>query len=151
MLRLLHLDLLRSAKPHLLSTWQRTQDWLPHLKHDVRVFKLAEYLPSEWTRGTICDPQIVLHFPHPAGHAADEEIRFHRDVEPPWADGRRYASIVGVALSSWRKDTGTLLVPGGAVLLERGDAVCMHPSQEHSPGVNVSGEVRYGVYFRWLA
>jgi ectoine hydroxylase-related dioxygenase (phytanoyl-CoA dioxygenase family) len=37
-----------------------------------------------------------------------------------------------------------------AVELDPGDAVAMTPDLEHSGGINRTGSLRYGVYFRWL-
>jgi ectoine hydroxylase-related dioxygenase (phytanoyl-CoA dioxygenase family) len=37
-----------------------------------------------------------------------------------------------------------------AVELDPGDAVMMTPDLPHSGGVNHTGGVRYGVYFRWV-
>jgi ectoine hydroxylase-related dioxygenase (phytanoyl-CoA dioxygenase family) len=36
------------------------------------------------------------------------------------------------------------------VELDPGDAVAMTPDLEHSGGINRTGSLRYGVYFRWL-
>jgi ectoine hydroxylase-related dioxygenase (phytanoyl-CoA dioxygenase family) len=82
-------------------------------------------------------------------------VTFHLDQEPEWAEGRRYERIVGVALSPWRRDNGGLLVKGddgeaAAVELDPGDAVLLPPDLLHSGGVNRTGAIRYGVYFRWL-
>jgi ectoine hydroxylase-related dioxygenase (phytanoyl-CoA dioxygenase family) len=82
-------------------------------------------------------------------------VTFHLDEEPDWAGGRRYERIVGVALSPWRRENGGLLVRDGggdaaAVELDAGDAVLLPPDLPHSGGVNRTGSIRYGVYFRWL-
>ena len=37
-----------------------------------------------------------------------------------------------------------------AVELDPGDAVMMSPAVWHSGGINRTGSIRYGVYFRWL-
>nr|MDQ3725229.1 hypothetical protein [Actinomycetota bacterium] len=151
-LRLLHLDLLsRGAPAEELSEWLWSLHWFPHLRQRPEILALAESLPEEWKAGRICDPQILLQFPH-AG--PEPEISFHLDREPDWADGSRYLRIVGVPLSSWRGDNGGLLVetPEGPAPIEAdpGDAVAMTPDLPHSSGINRSGSVRYGVYFRWL-
>jgi hypothetical protein len=151
-LRLLHLDLLsRGASAGELSEWLWDAHWFPHLKERPEVFALVESLPEEWKTGRICDPQILLQFPHTG---PEPEISFHLDREPEWADGCRYLRIVGVPLSSWRGDNGGLLVetPDGPAPVEAdpGDAIAMTPDLPHSGGINHSGSLRYGIYFRWL-
>jgi ectoine hydroxylase-related dioxygenase (phytanoyl-CoA dioxygenase family) len=151
-LRLLHLDLLeRGATAETLADWLWGAHWFPHLRHDPAILALATALPLHWRTGTICDPQILLQFPHVG---PEPEVTFHVDEEPHWAQDRRYLRIVGVALSPWRRANGGLLVRQGdetvAVELEPGDAVMMAPDLPHSGGLNHTGSVRYGVYFRWL-
>jgi len=151
-LRLLHLDLLEFGhSAETLSTWLWAMHWFPHLNYRDEIVALAEALPAEWRGGQLCDPQILLQFPHVG---PEPEISFHVDDEPPWAEGRRYARIVGVPLSPWRRENGGLLVKSdGApvpVELDPGDAVMLAPDLEHSGGVNQTGSPRYGVYFRWL-
>jgi hypothetical protein len=151
-LRRLHVDLLeRGASAEILSGWLWGVDWFPHLKHDPAILALAAALPPDWQTGTLCDPQILLQFPHVG---PEPEITFHVDEEPDWAPGERYLRIVGVALSRWRERNGGLLVrPAGdtvAVELDPGDAVLMTPDLPHSGGINHTGAIRYGVYFRWL-
>jgi ectoine hydroxylase-related dioxygenase (phytanoyl-CoA dioxygenase family) len=151
-LRLLHLDVLeRGASAEELGRWLWAMHWFPHLSHDAKVVAVADALPADWRVGKLCDPQILLQFPHVG---PEPEITFHRDEEPPWADGGRYLRIVGVALSPWRAENGGLLVLSGddvvPVELDPGDAVAMAPDLLHSGGVNLTGAIRYGVYFRWL-
>ncbi|HEY0344672.1 MAG TPA: phytanoyl-CoA dioxygenase family protein [Solirubrobacteraceae bacterium] len=151
-LRLLHLDLLqRGATADTLADWLWSAHWFPHLNHHPAVVALAEALPPGWTTGTLCDPQIILQFPHVG---PDPDITFHVDEEPHWAQARRYLRIVGVPLSSWREENGGLLVRLAEetvpVELDPGDAVMMTPDLPHSGGVNRTGSVRYGIYFRWL-
>ncbi len=152
-LRLLHLDLLeRGASAEELGGWLWNTHWFPHLRERPEVYALAESLPEEWRRGQICEPQILLQFPHTG---PEPEISFHLDQEPAWAEGRTYLRIVGVPLSPWRGNNGGLLVQtaeGPApVEADPGDAIMMTPDLPHSGGVNHSGRLRYGVYFRWLA
>jgi ectoine hydroxylase-related dioxygenase (phytanoyl-CoA dioxygenase family) len=152
-LRLLHLDLLENgASAATLGEWLWGAHWFPHLKYEPAIVALAHALPPAWRTGTLSDPQILLQFPHVG---AEPEITFHVDQEPDWADGRGYLRIVGVALSPWRRENGGLLVSVGGepapVELDPGDAVMMTPDLPHSGGVNHTGTVRYGVYFRWLA
>ncbi len=151
-LRLLHIDLLEQGhSAQTLSEWLWSMHWFPHLNHREEILALAEALPPQWRAGTLCDPQILLQFPHVG---PEPEITFHVDQEPPWADGRRYVRIVGVALSPWRRQNGGLLVESEdgivPIELDPGDAVMMTPDVPHSGGINVAGAVRYGVYFRWV-
>jgi hypothetical protein len=151
-LRLLHLDLLqRGANAEELSQWLWGAHWFPHLRYEPAIVALADALPEDWQTGERCDPQILLQFPH-AGPVPD--VTFHIDEEPAWAEGKRYRRIVGVPLSCWHRANGGLLVKQGdevtPVEIEPGDAVAMAPDVEHSGGINVTGAVRYGVYFRWL-
>ena len=152
-LRLLHLDILqRGASAETLSEWLWGAHWFPHLNWREQITALAECLPEHWCDGRMCDPQILLQFPHSGPRP---EISFHLDEEPAWAHGKRYARIVGVPLSPWRADNGGLLVQVDgrteAVELDVGDAVAMAPDLLHSGGLNLTGAIRYGVYFRWLA
>jgi hypothetical protein len=151
-LRLLHLDLLeRGASAAELGEWLWGAHWFPHLKEREEIFALSESLPERWRSGRICEPQILLQFPHVG---PEPEISFHLDQEPAWAEGRTYLRIVGVPLSPWRGDNGGLLVETAdgplPVEADPGDAIMMTPDLPHSGGVNRSGSVRYGVYFRWL-
>jgi len=151
-LRLLHLDLLeRGADARQLSDWLWAAHWFPHLNYRDEITALATHLPEAWQAGRRADPQILLQFPH-VGPVPD--ITFHVDEEPAWAAGRPYARIVGVPLSPWRRENGGLLVRQGdetvAVEIDPGDAVMMTPDLPHSGGVNFTGAIRYGVYFRWL-
>lgn len=152
-LRLLHLDLLeRGASARELGEWLWGTHWFPHLRHDPRILALAEALPAGWRAGQLCDPQILLQFPH-VGPLP--EITFHIDREPDWAGDRRYARIVGIPLSPWRPENGGLLVRSGertvALELDPGDVVRMDPDLQHSGGINTTGSIRYGIYLRWLA
>jgi hypothetical protein len=152
-LRLLHLDLLRrGASAEELSEWLWGAHWFPHLRDREEILALRESLPEEWRSGRACEPQILLQFPHVG---PEPEISFHLDREPPWAGERSYLRIVGVPLSPWRADNGGLLVETAAgpapVEADPGDAIMMTPDLPHSGGVNRSGALRYGVYFRWLA
>src|SRR3954447_5021905 len=64
-LRLLHVDLLeRGAGPAELGQWLWGAHWFPHLIWREEITRLAEALPAEWRTGTMCDPQILLQFPH---------------------------------------------------------------------------------------
>ena len=151
-LRVLHVDLItRGAPVDELARWLWATHWFPHLRSDPAILALAEVLPSAWRTGTRCDTQILLQFPHTGPLPP---ITFHLDREPPWTAGRRYARIVGVPLSPWRRENGGLLVECDGeprpLELDPGDTVCLSPDLQHSGGINLSGAIRYGVYFRWL-
>lgn len=152
-LRLLHLDLLeRGASAATLGAWLWGAHWFPHLNYEPAIVALADALPPAWRTGKLSDPQILLQFPHVG---PEPDITFHLDEEPAWAGDRGYLRIVGVPLSPWRRENGGLLVAAAgetvAVELDPGDAVMMTPDLPHSGGVNRTGSLRYGVYFRWLA
>ena len=151
-LRTLNLDLLeRGADAKELSEWLWGTHWFPHLRYRDEILGLAEALPDAWRTGALCEPQILLQFPHTG---PVPEVTFHVDQEPAWAEGRRYLRIVGIPLSPWRRENGGLLVRPAdetiAIEIDPGDAVMMTPELSHSGGVNLTGAVRYGVYFRWL-
>src|ERR1700710_2724800 len=151
-LRLLHVDLLRrGASAAELGEWLWGAHWFPHLRDAPEIAALADSLPAAWRSGARCDPQILLQFPH-VGPLPD--VTFHLDQEPDWAGLRRYRRIVGVPLTPWRSENGGLIVksPTGPedVELDPGDAVMMSPQLLHSGGINRTGAIRYGVYFRWL-
>jgi ectoine hydroxylase-related dioxygenase (phytanoyl-CoA dioxygenase family) len=86
----------------------------------------------------------------------------HVDQEPPWADGRHYKGIVGVALTKAGPRDGTPYVWPGShrgerrgdpvpVPLEPGDAIVMHPALEHSGSLNLGATIRSAIYFRLLS
>ena len=152
-LRLLHGDILhRGIDAKELGEWLWGMHWFPHLRFEDEISALAEALPPPWQEGTRCEPQILLQFPHVG--ESEPAISFHVDQEPDWAQGRRYERIVGIALSEWTRENGGLIVKAGdgvePVELGAGDAVMMTPDLEHSGGVNRTGVIRYGVYFRYL-
>lgn len=152
-LRLLHRDMLhRGIDAKELGEWLWGMHWFPHLRFEDEISALAEALPQEWQTGTRCEPQILLQFPHVG--ETDPDISFHLDQEPEWAQGRRYRRIVGIALSDWTTSNGGLIVKTEQGLepieLAAGDAVMMTPDLPHSGGVNRTGAIRYGVYFRFL-
>jgi ectoine hydroxylase-related dioxygenase (phytanoyl-CoA dioxygenase family) len=151
-LRLIHMDIVeRGASAETLGEWLWSAHWFPHLNYSPEILALARALPEEWQTGTLCDPQILLQFPHVG---EPPQVTFHVDQEPEWGDGRRYVRIVGIPLSPWRRDNGGLIVAADdrpiPLELEPGDAVMMTPDLPHSGGVNTSGSIRYGVYVRWL-
>jgi hypothetical protein len=100
----------------------------------------------------MCDPQILLQ---PPDDCDDAELVPHVDQVPPWANGRRYLRIVGIALTHAHAANGGLVVwPFDAephpLDLAPGDVVVMHPNLPHSSGFNREGNIRYAVYFRYL-
>jgi hypothetical protein len=152
-LRLLHADMMeRGIDAKELSKWLWSMHWFPHLRFRDEVSELAESLPEAWQQGTRCEPQLLLQFPHVGEE--EPEITFHLDQEPDWAQGRRYLRIVGIPLSPWMPENGGLLVKTEdgvqPVELAPGDAVMLTPDLPHSGGVNRTGSIRYGVYFRFL-
>jgi hypothetical protein len=153
-LRHLHLDVVRNGLPaETLGEWLWAAHWFPHLKWDEPIAGLAEFLPDELRTGQMCDPQILLQ---PPDDCDDVALESHVDREPDWAEGRRYARIVGIALSAAGPTTGNLVVwPFGgrepqALEVEPGDVVVMHPQLPHTSGLNREGRIRYAVYFRYL-
>jgi hypothetical protein len=151
-LRLLHVDILeRGVSSETLGEWLWGAHWFPHLNWREEITALAEELPAQWRSGRMCDPQILLQFPHVG---PPPEISFHVDREPEWAAAGRYLRIVGVPLSPWREENGGLLISREgrteAIELDPTDAVAMAPDLLHSGGVNLTGAIRYGIYFRWL-
>jgi hypothetical protein len=154
-LRHIHLDIVqRGLGAETMGPWLWSAHWFPHLKWDEPIVALAEHLPADLREGELCDPQILLHFPD----GSDEhELVSHVDSEPPWADGRSYRRIVGVALSPAHESNGGLIVwpfdsdEPTALEIDAGDVVVMHPQLPHSSGLNREGAIRYAVYFRYLA
>ena len=154
-LRHIHRDIVHSGLPvEWTSQWLWSAHWFPHLKWDPPILGLLESLPPELVTGEKCDPQILLQIPH---EGDDVELTPHVDQEPEWANGRRYARIVGVALSPSTKANGCLhawTFDGDGtpepVELGTGDVVVMHPDLRHAGGVNHTGSLRYAVYFRFL-
>ena len=151
-LRLIHVQLLeQGASAEQLGDWLWQMHWFPELKWRDEIVQLSSVLPPMWRTGHMCDPQILLQFPHTG---PEPDISLHLDTEPDWAGERRYLRIVGVPLSPWRRDNGGLLVEREGrvepVELDPGDAVMMAPDVAHSGGINGTGSLRYGVYFRWL-
>jgi hypothetical protein len=152
-LRLIHRDMMeRGIDAAELGDWLWGMHWFPHLRFRDEIVALSQALPAEWREGRPCEPQILLQFPHVG--AEEPEISFHVDREPDWAQGQPYLRIVGVPLSSWSSENGGLIVQTDsgptALRLEPGDAVCMAPDLPHSGGVNRTGAIRYGVYFRFV-
>lgn len=161
-LRLLNLAIRRHglSAEEIAACQQAT--FFPHLRWEPEVWAVlppvaAELLGfragDEWA-----EPQLLLRFP-------DEEQPWppqpHVDEPPPWAGGRTYRGVVGVALTPAEAGEGAPCVwpgshhgdPGAqrAVPLEAGDALVMHPGLAHSGSLNLGAKVRSAVYFRLLA
>jgi hypothetical protein len=135
--------------------------FFPHLRWDPEVLELqqrAAELVSPEPGEQWADPQLLLRFPDEAESWPQVP---HIDQVPPWAGGRPYAAVVGVAITRSLAEDGCLTVwPGshtGAtsapepVELHPGDIVVMHPQLSHCAGLNRSAAVRYAAYFRLLA
>jgi hypothetical protein len=152
-LRCLHLDLLhRGLSASEIAAWHEAKCWFPHLRWHPEILGLLEHLRPGLRQGTPCEPQILLQLPDEADNWPLEP---HVDEPPPWAHGRRYRTIVGVALTPNRRINGGLVVwpfRGGRVpvVLAAGDVVLMDPALGHSGGLNREGGIRYVVYFRFL-
>lgn len=149
-LRVLHLDLIeRGVDADELGRWIHGQCWWPHLRHHPAVLALAAHIPAQYKQGEMAEPQLLCSIPH-TGEVTP--LVPHTDVPPPWAAGRQYTHICGVALSAWHLGNGCLHVWPYAepVLLGPGDVVAMDPALPHASGHNMGGALRYSAYFRWL-
>jgi ectoine hydroxylase-related dioxygenase (phytanoyl-CoA dioxygenase family) len=144
-----------------IAQWQAAT-FFPHLRWEpevwavlppaaVDVLRFAE--GDEWA-----EPQLLIRFPD---EDQDWPLASHVDEAPPWAQGRRYKGIVGVALTCAGPADGTPYVwPGShrgpaathpiAVPLAAGDAIVMHPALEHSGSHNRGAATRFAIYFRLL-
>lgn len=125
--------------------------WWPSLRWEPEVLALEQSLPADLRDGDLCEPQLLLHFPD---EADDWPIGPHLDVPPPWANGRPYVRIVAVPLTGWCDLNGTVRFWRGdtpcPVGLRPGDVCVFDGSTPHSGGLNRSGDVRMGVYYRYL-
>lgn len=98
------------------------------------------FLGEVWT-------QLLLQFPHPPGVPVPELV-YHVDEQ---REGAEFYRVAGVALTPSDGFRGGIRFPGEpALTLRPGDAVVFDAAEPHSGGVNLSGAVRYAVYFRWL-
>lgn len=153
-LRHIHLDIItRGLDPVSLKKYQEEANWFPHLRWSTPMLHLQaavhEHLPV--SREEIpCDPQIVLQFPH-VGEAG--AVSYHVDREPDWAvsDGLRYSRVAGVPLTpSTPANGGVRFKYARYYTLNPGDIIEFSADEPHSAGYNMTGEVRYAVYFRWV-
>jgi hypothetical protein len=161
-LRLLHLAIRRHGLTvEEIATCQEST-FFPHLRWEPEVWGVLPPSAAEalgWTEGDEwAEPQLLMRFP-------DEDqpwpLMPHVDQTPPWAGGRTYRGIVGVALTRAGERDGTPHVWPGShrggrtgdpvpVPLEAGDALIMHPALEHSGSLNLGPTIRCAVYFRLL-
>jgi ectoine hydroxylase-related dioxygenase (phytanoyl-CoA dioxygenase family) len=153
-LRHIHLDVVERGLPaEAIGSWIWESHWFPHLRWDPPIVDLASHLPGALRDGEMCDPQILLQ---PPDASEEHDITSHLDQEPPWAEGRSYRRIVGIALSPAHEANGGLIVwpldtgEPEALTVGAGDAVVMDPRLPHSSGLNREGAIRYAVYFRFL-
>lgn len=136
--------------------------FFPHLRWEPEVWGVlppsaAEVLGfaegDEWA-----EPQLLLRFPDEDQHWP---LSSHVDSAPPWATGRRYKGIVGVALTDVGPDDGAAQVWRGShrgpvehgpepVPMSAGDALVMHPALEHCGSLNLGPNTRFAIYFRLL-
>jgi hypothetical protein len=136
--------------------------FFPHLRWEPEVWAclpaaagevLGMAEGDEWA-----EPQLLLRFPD---EPSDWPLEPHIDQAPPWAHGRRYKGIVGVALTPAGPEDGTPYVWVGShraqvtadpvpVPLEAGDAIVMDPRLAHSGSLNRGPNTRFAIYFRLL-
>ncbi|MCA1710144.1 MAG: phytanoyl-CoA dioxygenase family protein [Actinobacteria bacterium] len=155
-----------AIRHHGLSTdeiyeWQMT-GFFPHLRWEPEVWGVLPPAAPEllgWQDGDQWgDPQLLLRFPDERQEWTFEP---HVDQLPPWASGRSYRGIVGVALTTAGADDGVACVwprshvgePGEMtpVPLQAGDALVMHPELGHTGTLNLGSTVRMAIYFRLIA
>lgn len=137
--------------------------FFPHLRWEPEVWGVLPADAAEllgWRDGDEwAEPQLLLRFPD---REQDWPLEPHIDETPPWAGGRRYRGIVGVALTTARSLDGAPRVWRGShigtigddhlveITLAAGDALVMHPSLAHSGSLNLGSSIRTSVYFRLL-
>lgn len=150
-----------------LQEWHEKKCSLPHIRFVPEIARLYDALPH-MGQGCcdMCEPQIIVHFPDvlpPEGIAENPlDVPWcpHQDDVPPWAEGREYSHIIGVALThSGTSNGGLIMWPDGpdTPLLERravevrpGHVVSIHPKAWHSGTWNRGCKPRVVVYFRFL-
>lgn len=151
-LREMYLDFAKHGLSHReINCWNKDACWFPDLREHETVTALRDALPAELKTGVPCEPQLLWHLPS----VFSGEPWPHIDQEPPWANGRKYIRIVGVALSDWKRENGAPVLWSSVdekitACLNRGDVLVMEPHVPHTRGINQSGEVRAAAYFRFL-
>lgn len=145
----------RGLRPEEMDEWERVSCPFPHLRFDPDIMAVREFLVDHFDLGGLvpCEPQLIFQLPDGADFATPYA---HVDEPPPWADGRPYERILGVALSEWGGTNGTVGEPDGdggywSVTLSPGDVVDIPPALPHFTLPNRGGQVRLGVYFRFLS
>lgn len=136
------------------SEWERSACWFPHLRFSPEILALRSEIPLAFRVGEACEPQIVVQFPDPDPLRRVELVP-HVDEPPPWAGGRGYEAIVGVALTCCDKKNGgpVVFVDDCPVSfsLDPGDLIVLNPDAPHSSaGPNRTAWPRLMTYFRWL-
>lgn len=156
-LRMLWLDVREHGLPHdELMEWYTKACPFPHLRFQEEVQAaqvwVQDAVADDYDLGDACEPQFIFQLPDEHRAAAPS----HVDEPPPWAGGRQYALIAGLALNAWDEANGTVRVwlEGRAeaepVVMDAGDVLLLGAETPHATGNNASHLVRAGVYFRWL-
>lgn len=129
--------------------------WFPWLRQSNEILQTQPprweaISPSEF--GRWCEPQIVFQFPD---WAEVWPLELHVDKPPPWAEGKPYAFIAGVALTPQLPGNGSVRVLSDgeirAVTMNPGDVLYMKPDEQHAPYLNRSSTPRSMIYWRALA
>ena len=151
----------RGVAPGEWGLWESVACPFPHLRFAEPTLALRDAVRARIGRegkrfpelGAPCEPQYIWQWPTPDDY---HDPPYHLDEPPPWADGKGYALIAGIALTDWIPSNGALCYerPGydrpEPSWLSAGDALVMTPDLRHCSGLNRTGHVRAGVYFRWL-
>lgn len=153
-LRLINLELLKGFTAEQARAWRNDHHWFDDLGREPVIFGLTRFLPDKWLTGEM-DPgaQIVLQFPTESERSFEES--FHVDTMPDWPPEKQWRRIVGVALTPWWPGNGAVRFKNeddsiSTPSMAPGDAVMFTGDQLHGPSPNTIGEIRYGVYLRWL-
>lgn len=159
-LRTIHHDIRgRGLTPEQMDAWDQVRCPWPHLRFDPSVLRLRDLVlallsvpPNEV--GEPCEPQIIWQWPDDQDRGTPPP---HVDEPPPWANGRGYRRIAGVTLGAWGPENGGLRIWSSAdgsgphaLRLPAGSVIDLPPDLPHATGVNRSGRVRAGLYFRWV-
>jgi hypothetical protein len=163
-LRLVNLAIRRHGLGEEEITRCQQSTFFPHLRWEPEVWGVLPAGAAEWLDwhpgDDWAEPQILLRFPD---ESQAWPLQPHVDEPPPWAVGRCYRGVVGVALTPVDASEGAPCVwPGshsGAaaaaqpveVSMAAGDALLMHPALRHSGSLNRGPYIRAAVYFRLLA
>ncbi|HEU5033496.1 MAG TPA: phytanoyl-CoA dioxygenase family protein [Mycobacteriales bacterium] len=161
-LRLLNLAIRRYGLSSQEIVQCQEATFFPHLRWEPEVWGALPPGAAEalgWQEGDEwAEPQLLLRFPD---EPQEWPLQPHIDAIPPWAGGRSYRGIVGVALTTSGEQDGCVHVwpgshhgdnrrPPTPVPLEAGDALIMHPQLEHSGSLNLGPSIRTSIYFRLL-